>query len=159
VSPQIWARSLQYLLKVHVVAGEELLQELRLLQHDRLQDELVIVGQVEDGAARTGIRQLAATPTYSTSRTELWVRFPRDLHKMFLVCLFISLNHNSSVADPKCLSRIPDPNFSIPDPGSKRFLIPNPDPHKKCLVFIALKTVSKLSKNYLGCSSRIPDPW
>jgi hypothetical protein len=26
-----------------------------------------------------------------------------------------------SVADPECLSRITDPNFFIPDPGSKRF--------------------------------------
>jgi hypothetical protein len=29
-----------------------------------------------------------------------------------------------SVADPRCLSQIPDPNFSIPDPGSKRSRIP-----------------------------------
>jgi len=41
-----------------------------------------------------------------------------------------------SVADPGCLSQIPDPNFSIPDPGSrvksgiqgsKKHRIPNPD--------------------------------
>ncbi len=44
------------LLEVHVVAGKQLLQELGLLQHHRLQDELVIVCQVEDGAAGTGIR-------------------------------------------------------------------------------------------------------
>jgi hypothetical protein len=30
----------------------------------------------------------------------------------------------SNVADPGCLFRIPDPNFSIPDPGSKE--IPDP---------------------------------
>ncbi len=37
----------------------------------------------------------------------------------------------SSVADPGCLSQIPGPNVSfwIPDPGSKRFLIPDQDPH------------------------------
>ncbi len=35
----------------------------------------------------------------------------------------------SSVADPGCLSRIPDPNFSIQDPGSKKFWIP--DPHQR----------------------------
>ncbi len=29
-----------------------------------------------------------------------------------------------SVADPGCLSRFPDPNFFIPDPGSKRFSDP-----------------------------------
>ncbi len=26
---------------------------------------------------------------------------------------------------------IPDPNFSIPDPGSKRFWIPDPNPHQR----------------------------
>jgi hypothetical protein len=38
-----------------------------------------------------------------------------------------------SVADPGCLSRIPDPHFSIPDPGSrsKRFRIPDSDPHQR----------------------------
>jgi hypothetical protein len=41
---------------------------------------------------------------------------------------------------------IPDPNFSIPDPG----------PHQRIWVFLTPKPVSKLSeKNYLGCSSRI----
>ncbi len=34
-----------------------------------------------------------------------------------------------SAADPGCL--IPDPNFSIPDPGSKRFLNRDADPHKR----------------------------
>jgi hypothetical protein len=28
-----------------------------------------------------------------------------------------SANYRSSVADPECLSRIPDPTFSIPDPN------------------------------------------
>ncbi len=36
-----------------------------------------------------------------------------------------SLDISNSVADPGCLTRIPDPNFFHPDPGSKRF----PDPH------------------------------
>ncbi len=36
-----------------------------------------------------------------------------------------------SVADPGCLNRIPDPNFSIPYPVSKRFRIPAPDPHQR----------------------------
>ncbi len=35
-----------------------------------------------------------------------------------------------SVADPGCLSRIQGPNFSIPDPGSKRFRLPHLDPHQ-----------------------------
>jgi hypothetical protein len=29
-----------------------------------------------------------------------------------------------------CCIAVPDPNFSIPDLGSKRFRIPDPDPHK-----------------------------
>jgi hypothetical protein len=32
----------------------------------------------------------------------------------------------SSVADQECLSRIPDPDFSIPDPGSRVKKIPDP---------------------------------
>ena len=35
------------LLEVHVVAGQQFLQELRLLHADGLQDELVVVGQVK----------------------------------------------------------------------------------------------------------------
>jgi hypothetical protein len=33
-----------------------------------------------------------------------------------------------SVADPECLSRFPDPIFSLPPGGDK---IPYPDPHQK----------------------------
>jgi hypothetical protein len=40
---------------------------------------------------------------------------------------------------------IPDPNFSIPDPGLKRCRIPDPDPHQRVQVFLAIKTVPKLS--------------
>jgi hypothetical protein len=44
------------------------------------------------------------------------------------------LVHTVSVADPGCLFQIPDPNFSLPDPGSKK---------------------SQSSRKYdLGCSSR-----
>jgi hypothetical protein len=35
-------------------------------------------------------------------------------------------NLGSSVADPGCLSRIPDPNVSIPDPGFRVKKIPDP---------------------------------
>jgi hypothetical protein len=42
----------------------------------------------------------------------------------------ISLVYNS-VADPGCLSRIPDPTFSIPDPGSELSPSRIPDPHKR----------------------------
>jgi hypothetical protein len=40
-------------------------------------------------------------------------------------------------ADPECLSRI-DLNFSIPDPGSKRFWIPDPVPHQRIKVLLTL---------------------
>ncbi len=64
----------------------------------------------------------------------------------------------TSVADPGCLSRIPDPTFSIPDPGSelspsyririKEFKYFNPQKTKKM--------VSKLWKIWSGLF--IPDP-
>ncbi len=65
--------------------------------------------------------------------------------KLFMhILLLLLLTHQFpvdsvvlSVADLGCLSQIPDPNFSIPDPGSKRFRIP--DPHR-------IKAVSKLSE-------------
>ncbi len=38
----------------------------------------------------------------------------------------------------------PDPNFSIPDPGSKRFRIPDPHQHQ-IKVLLTHKTVTKLS--------------
>jgi hypothetical protein len=46
---------------------------------------------------------------------------------------------------------IPDPESEffpsqILDPGSKRFRIPDPDPHKRIVVFLTQKTVSKLSE-------------
>ncbi len=42
----------------------------------------------------------------------------------------------TSVPDPGCLSRIPDPNFSIPDPGST----------SKNLSILTQKIVSQLSE-------------
>lgn len=42
----------------HVVTREQLLQELSLLVHHCLDDELVIACDVEQGAAGTGVRQL-----------------------------------------------------------------------------------------------------
>ncbi len=47
-----------------------------------------------------------------------------------------------SVAGLGCLSGIAMEKF--PDPGSKRFRIPNPNPHQRIQVFLALKIVSKL---------------
>lgn len=42
----------------HVVAGQQFLQELRLFVHHRLNDELVVAGDVEEGAAGAGVGQL-----------------------------------------------------------------------------------------------------
>jgi hypothetical protein len=50
---------------------------------------------------------------------------------------------------------IPDPNFSIPDPGSKRFRIA--DPHQRILVCLTLKIVSKLSKILSVTFISVPD--
>jgi hypothetical protein len=57
----------------------------------------------------------------------------------------------SSVADPECLSRIPDPNFFptlIPDPGSKRFpdLESGSASASKNLSILTQNVVSKLSE-------------
>jgi hypothetical protein len=64
-----------------------------------------------------------------------------------------------SVADPGCLSRIPDPIFSIPDPNC---LHPGSQILIKELKYFNPKKPKKWglrSKKYdLGCSSRIPDP-
>jgi hypothetical protein len=48
---------------------------------------------------------------------------------------------------------IPDLNFSIPDLGSKRFRIPDLNPHQR---IFAQKTVSKLSEKLSGLF--VPDP-
>jgi hypothetical protein len=60
-----------------------------------------------------------------------------------------------SVADPGCLSRIPDTNNSIPDPGSKRLRIPDLDPHRRLSIFNQT-IISKLSEIRFGMF--IPDP-
>jgi hypothetical protein len=54
-----------------------------------------------------------------------------------------------SVADPGCLSLIRIFPFRIPDPGSKRFRISDPDPHHRIQVFLTQKTGSKLSKKMI----------
>jgi hypothetical protein len=75
-----------------------------------------------------------------------------------------SINHNilnilSSVADPGCLSRIPDPTFSIPDPNclhpGSRILIKE---YKYFNTKKAKKWFLSSKKYDPGCSSRIPDP-
>lgn len=47
------------LVEVHVVAGQELLQELGLLVLHSLQDEFVVVRQVEDGPGGARIAQFS----------------------------------------------------------------------------------------------------
>jgi hypothetical protein len=50
------------------------------------------------------------------------------------------------------------PNFSIPDPGSKRFRIPDPDQHQRISVFSPKKLLLSSRKYDPGCSFWIPDP-
>jgi hypothetical protein len=47
-----------------------------------------------------------------------------------------------------CGSRmfVPDQNFSTPDPGSRRFRIPDQDPHQRIKAFLTQKIVSELSE-------------
>ena len=47
------------LLQVHVVAGQQLLQELGLLHADGLQDELIVIGQVKYGPRGSWVGQLS----------------------------------------------------------------------------------------------------
>jgi hypothetical protein len=46
----------------------------------------------------------------------------------------------------------------FPDPGSKRFRIPDPNPHQRIQVFLALKIVSKLSEKCSEMFTADPDP-
>ncbi len=66
----------------------------------------------------------------------------------------------TSVADPGCFSRIPNPNFSIldPDPGSRVKKIPDPGSGcaSKNLSILTQKIVSKLSE--IRSWLFIPDP-
>jgi hypothetical protein len=62
----------------------------------------------------------------------------------------------SNVADPGCLSRIPEPNFSIPDPGSNRFRIL--DPHPRILVGTVRIFNPKNCYKALGKISRFVHP-
>ncbi len=62
----------------------------------------------------------------------------------------------SDVADPGCSYRISDPNFSFPDPGSKRSRIRIRITEFK--YFWPEKLFLSSRKNYPGCSSLIPDP-
>ncbi len=67
-----------------------------------------------------------------------------------------------SVADPGCLSRIPDPTFFHPGSRIRTVSIPDPGSSSKNLSILTPKKAKKWflsSKKYdPGCSSRIPDP-
>ncbi len=67
-------------------------------------------------------------------------------------------HHGNSVADPGCLSRIPDPNFFYP--GSRIQGKKNSGSASKNLSILTQKIVSKLSEICSGCLSQIwiPDP-
>ncbi len=76
-------------------------------------------------------------------------------------CMYLPGTIFNSVANPGCLLRIPDPNFSIPDPGSTRSRIQirieelsifNPT--------VKVKTVSKLSEKWsrIRIFFSIPEP-
>jgi hypothetical protein len=68
---------------------------------------------------------------------------------------------NSFIAE-KAVLRIrdvyPGSEFSFPDPGSKRFRIPDPNPHQRIKVFLTPKLFLNSRKIYLGCYLFIPDP-
>jgi hypothetical protein len=70
-----------------------------------------------------------------------------------------------SVADPGCLSRIrifpfriPDQNFSIPDPGFRVKQFRDPGSASKNLSIFNSKTVSKLSQKLARMFIAVPDP-
>jgi hypothetical protein len=58
-----------------------------------------------------------------------------------------------SVADSGCLFRIPAPNFSIPDPGSKSFRFP--DPHENLSILTQQIALGNMIQDV---HPRIPDP-
>ncbi len=67
-----------------------------------------------------------------------------------------------SVADPVCLSRIPDPTFFHPESRIRTASIPDPGSASKNLSILTPKKTKKWflsSRKYdPGCLSRIPDP-
>jgi hypothetical protein len=69
---------------------------------------------------------------------------------------YCQIKTQSSVADPGCLFRIPDPNFFHPGSRVKKIRIPDPNPHERIKVFLTQKIVFKPSDDQ-GSSNRIPD--
>lgn len=56
---ELWQECASVLHEVHVVLGQEFLQEVRLLVLHCLDDELVVGGDVEDRATGTGVREFS----------------------------------------------------------------------------------------------------
>jgi hypothetical protein len=77
--------------------------------------------------------------TYSVNQ-----RNQKDVHRYIYKTDHGFLWVETSVADPGCLSRIR--NFSIPDPGSKRFPDPGSGSELKNLSILTQKIVSMLSE-------------
>jgi hypothetical protein len=74
------------------------------------------------------IRFLTEPELFKLSRIRSYCTVPDDENalKVLQQSHYVNLKFSSSVADPGCLSRIPDPDFypsRIPDPGSR---IPDP---------------------------------
>jgi hypothetical protein len=73
----------------------------------------------------------------------------------------------TTVTDPGCLSRSPDPNFSIPELGSEKHRILDPGPQQRINVILiqklAMKLLSRIRSVFLSRilgseKDRIPDP-
>lgn len=56
----------------HVITGQQFPNKLRLILHHRLDDELVIVGSIEDTARRPGVAQLDQRLTSDGEHEILW---------------------------------------------------------------------------------------
>jgi hypothetical protein len=98
----------------------------------------------QEGAVRTAVRSFGPGPC-SPSTANRTTRY-----------------RTTSVADPGCLSRIPDPTFFHPGSRIRSVSITDPGSSSKNLSILTPKKPKKLflsSKKYdPGCSSRIPDP-
>ncbi len=105
-----------------------------------------ILGEVSD-LLKDGRSFILATqqPTYIGKQSE-------SIFFMKTICL------TTSVADPGCLSLIPDPNFSIPDPGSRVKKIRIPDPNKIFFGFFNPKKLFLSSRKNSRMFILDPDP-
>jgi hypothetical protein len=85
----------------------------------------------EDMAERFGSKE---PQTYSRQLSIRNKGRPARVHTYFTSHLYQLGTGKCNVADPGCLCRIPELDFSRPDPGSRSKIfqrIPDPDPHKR----------------------------